>query len=372
MQKQSGGNARRRPGFDSLEERSLLSGVIGWPAALVASSAGPSPHVGPGWLAGPVAGGGPFSHAAWTADGDRFGPAQQPAGGSTAEGPGGFGPAQGDGGPWFGSQDDAPFQSAGGFAGPANGPLAGGPSSQPGVFVAPFSGAPAAPSGSAAARGGEPVAGNQAFSGAENVAGGSNVIVITISAKESGQEPALAGLAPIGQAGAPPAQSSMVDANSAGRPLSLATGSDGPAGGAGGWSAGRAAPAHATLARFGDRSLFDRLTRPGDQEPDGLPGPSGADLIAAGLPLDQAALDRALDQFFRQRSEWGASDRSGRGPARFVLVSLALASSLVALEVVRRRFYRTSAGELRAQSQAREGGPFEFPERPRSWSSRLL
>jgi hypothetical protein len=384
MPKHLGPNKSRRPSFDSLEERSLLSGVIGWsagPTEFPASPAGSSPHSGPGWLAGPAAGGSPMNQERWPSDPDSFGPAQQPDGGPPAGWPGGFAPSQGPGGPTFGPDADAQSQAGDESSSPANAQSSASLSSQPNVASTPFVTLAAGFAGLAAPRsqpvsnGGEPAGGGQSFSGVEGVAAGSNPIVTAV-ARESAIEPIGASPSPISQGVTPVAQTWLLDASSTGRGLGLAAGSDGTAGGSGGggagtWSAASARSERATPAQIADHSLFDRSTRLGEEGRDELPDPSRADLIAAGLPLDRAALDRAIDQFFHQLDGLGVGDRAGRRPARIVLISLFVTSSFLALEVVRRRWQRWSAAGLwRVHLEEGGGGLIGFPERPRSWSSR--
>jgi hypothetical protein len=385
MQKHLGPNKKgRSPSFDSLEERSLLSGVIGWPggpAAFSGSPAGPSSHSGTGWLAGRAAGGSPMNQGEWSAEPAYFGRAQQPDGGLPWGDPGGFGPSQPGGGSWPGPQGISPFQGGGGPSSPA----ATSESTTAFAFELNYSAVPffaqtpgfAGGTTARGSTGAEPGGAGQAFAAEDGVPAWSNPAVVTTSARESGQEPAGVNLVQISQAVTPPAQSSSLDTNSAGHSLALASpvaeSAGGPGGGAGLWSLGRARSEHATPARVADHSLIDRVTRLGDPDPDELPGPSRADLkVAAVLPLDRVAIDRALDQFFQQLDDLGTRDRTSRGPARIVLVSLALTSSFMALEAARRRWRRWSAaGDFRIHDQQGGGGLIGFPERPRSWSSRL-
>jgi hypothetical protein len=200
-------------------------------------------------------------------------------------------------------------------------------------------------------------------------------VIVTANARESGQETVLASLGQIVQGVTPPAQSGLVDVNPATHAFGLEPQSEGSAGAgsAGPWSGGGGRSKHATLIRASDRSSIDPSTRAGDEEADDLPGPTRADLIASVFPLDRAAIDRAIDQLFRQLNDLGVTDRPGRGPERIVLVSLALTGSVVALEVIRRRWRRWSAGS-EPQIDDRVGGSAGFrgfPARPRSWSSRL-
>jgi hypothetical protein len=200
--------------------------------------------------------------------------------------------------------------------------------------------------GAAGSTGWEPAGIVLEFAAREGSEAGSNPVIVSAIARESGQETVLANMSPIVQGVTPPAQSGLVDANSANHGFGLAPQSDGSAGAgsAGPWSGGRGRSEHATLIRASNHSAVDPSTRVDDTEADDLPGPSRADLIASVFPLDSAAIDRVIDQLFRQLNDFGVSDRPGRGPERIVLVSLAVTGSVVALEVIRRRWRRWSAG----------------------------
>ncbi len=105
---------------------------------------------------------------------------------------------------------------------------------------------------------------------------------------------------------------------------------------------------------------------------DEVPGPGSADLIAHALPFDRAALDRAIDQFFHEFDDLRLGQMVGPRPARVVLYGLALASAFAALEVVRRRRRQTNArGNVRIRHPLTMAAPIGFPELPGSWTSRL-
>jgi hypothetical protein len=103
-----------------------------------------------------------------------------------------------------------------------------------------------------------------------------------------------------------------------------------------------------------------------------LPNPLGADLIANALTSDRGALDRAIDQFFKQVDELDGSGEGGQGPARIVFLTAALAGTFAGLDIVRRRWRHGKAGDdFRAHNPVGGGDYIGFPELPGSWSSRL-
>lgn len=65
--------------------------------------------------------------------------------------------------------------------------------------------------------------------------------------------------------------------------------------------------------------------------------PQAAGLIANALPLDEAALEKAVDRFFDQLEELGVGQLVEQAPTHVIPLSLALLSTMTAAEVVRRR-----------------------------------
>jgi hypothetical protein len=101
--------------------------------------------------------------------------------------------------------------------------------------------------------------------------------------------------------------------------------------------------------------------------------PQAAGLIANAVPFDQAALQKAVDQFFDQLESLGMGQLVEQGPTRVVPLSLALLSTVTALEVARRRL-KSRTGERKATERQNPHGSEEllgFPELPGSWSTNL-
>jgi hypothetical protein len=135
----------------------------------------------------------------------------------------------------------------------------------------------------------------------------------------------------------------------------------------GNWSS----PAHRTMV--GMIGINGRVAGSDDRSLGEWPDPSAVDLIVGALPIDRAALNRAIDQFFHQMEELNASDFVGQKPAHIVFYALALASTFAALDAVSRRWRQAKAGNFsrvrhHSLTTADPGG---FPELPGSWSSRL-
>jgi len=100
--------------------------------------------------------------------------------------------------------------------------------------------------------------------------------------------------------------------------------------------------------------------------------PHSADLIANVFPCDGGALDRAIDQFFKQVDELDGSGAGGQDPARIVFLAGALVGSFAGLDIVRRRWRHWKAnGDDRVRDPVGGGEHIGFPELPGSWSSRL-
>ncbi len=135
-------------------------------------------------------------------------------------------------------------------------------------------------------------------------------------------------------------------------------------------SAQGASPIGSRLLSISRSDLPDRS--PGD-EPGSLPRPAGADLIASVLPFDRTSLERAVDRFFEQFDDVDVRDLVGQSSTRIVLFSLTLTSTVLALDVARRRWQRGEAGPShgRIRDPLSRRDPLGFPELPGSWSSRL-
>jgi hypothetical protein len=100
--------------------------------------------------------------------------------------------------------------------------------------------------------------------------------------------------------------------------------------------------------------------------------PASADLIASAFPVDRASLERAIDHFFEQLDGLNAREMAQHDPRSVIVLSLALASTFTALELVRRRWRRRAlAGDFRLRRSAAGADRIGFPELPTSWSSRL-
>jgi len=101
--------------------------------------------------------------------------------------------------------------------------------------------------------------------------------------------------------------------------------------------------------------------------------PQAAGLIAHAVPFDQAALEKAIDQFFDQLEGLGMGQLVEQGPTRVIPLSLALLSTVAAVEVARRRL-KSRTGETKATERQNTLGSEEllgFPELPGSWSTNL-
>jgi hypothetical protein len=101
--------------------------------------------------------------------------------------------------------------------------------------------------------------------------------------------------------------------------------------------------------------------------------PQAAGLIANAVPFDQAALEKAVDQFFDQLESLGMGQFVEQGPRRVIPLSLALLSTLTAVEVARRRL-KSRTGEKKAtegQNVLASEELLGYPELPGSWSTNL-
>jgi hypothetical protein len=99
--------------------------------------------------------------------------------------------------------------------------------------------------------------------------------------------------------------------------------------------------------------------------------PASADLIAAVVPFDRDAIERAIDRFIDELD--GGTTRAAikRGPTRLILLSMALAGGALALEELRRHWRRECGARLSARDRESQNALVAFPELPGSWSSRL-
>jgi hypothetical protein len=109
--------------------------------------------------------------------------------------------------------------------------------------------------------------------------------------------------------------------------------------------------------------------------PEPTSAPSGADLIAEILPsFDGTSLGQAVDQFFRELGEVEVANFAAPRPSNLLMISLSLVSAFTALEFARRRWSRRirRVADLRVRDAQGWGGHLGFPERPGSWSERVL
>jgi hypothetical protein len=100
------------------------------------------------------------------------------------------------------------------------------------------------------------------------------------------------------------------------------------------------------------------------------PHPSRADLLASALPFDRASLDRAIDRFLHQFEDLTARELVGESPTHIVLYSLMTTTVVAGLYAVHRRWTRTG-WQARVRYRMATPDPVGFPELPGSWSSRL-
>jgi hypothetical protein len=106
---------------------------------------------------------------------------------------------------------------------------------------------------------------------------------------------------------------------------------------------------------------------------DGLPRPMGADLIGEFLPFQRTSLDRAVNRFLQQFNDVDVRELVEQNPAHIVLFSLTVTSSVVALDLARRRWQRGAlrTADVRVRDLRASRDHLGFPELPGSWSSRL-
>ena len=373
MPKHSETFTQRRPSFDFLEARSLLSGGAPWTAGPGASN--PPPPVPPivaeqnppksAQQEGPSRSGGD-----WESSPNQYGSGQFVFGEQALIDTAQTGVNSGSG--VFASSFTSPSGQAPSLAGPSvafgsntnSGPgsssgltLIKNPASVPG----PDPGGPFAFNAQVA----NPVAG---------VPAGLN--------KEGGPEPGGAGASPINLAlSAPPAQDIGLvggDALIAARRLSAGETASGISnlidgtglgrGGSGGRSDSRSGVGTRVFVVPTDYVLRDAP----EGNPQELPGPSSVDLLANALPFDRASLERAIDRCVQQLESLSAGDLLGQRPGRLAWYALTVTSAFAAFDMVRRRWRydrTTRQGRMRDRLPVREH--IGFPELPGSWSSRL-
>jgi hypothetical protein len=106
---------------------------------------------------------------------------------------------------------------------------------------------------------------------------------------------------------------------------------------------------------------------------DALPRPMGADLIGEFLPFQRTSLDRVVNRFFEQFDDVDVRAFVEHNPAHIVFLSLTLTSTVVALDLARRRWRKQSVltADVRVRDPRASRDHLGFPELPGSWSSRL-
>jgi hypothetical protein len=364
MRNHSGTFSRHCPTFDSLEERSLLSGGNSWSAGPGPGNAAPTSPPGvlqPPPMGGPRSGGASSFRGNWSLSPDQTGSWQ-------------FAQISQD-------QSDLTVPPTTGYVGP-------GPSGPPQVGLGALGSQANTSAGSGSPGpglakntvvvmdsepGGPAVFNAQVASAVVGVTTGSN--------KEAGQEPGGASNSQIGSSvSSPPAQFlALLDADIFGTARRLSpgnadSGSESPD------VTGPGREANGGVARLGsltrNRAPLVATTYVSAHAPTGnqdeLPRPSGADLIANALPFDRAALDRAIDRLFQQFETLSPGELIWQRPARLVLYSLAMASTFAAIDALRRRWGRgRRATDARVRDPETMLDQIGFPELPGSWSSRL-
>src|SRR5271157_1281583 len=102
--------------------------------------------------------------------------------------------------------------------------------------------------------------------------------------------------------------------------------------------------------------------------------PQAAGLIANAVPLDPAALEKAVDQFFDQLESMGKQQLAEERPVSVIPLSCALHKTITAIEVTRRPM-KSGSGKRKATERQSPLGSEEllgFPELPGSWSTNLI
>ena len=387
MTKHPGFASRCKPSLESLEERSLLSGgypVSPGPSAILAS---PPVHTGlpqPGFFAVPGSDRAPSffhevsalpSNGAWSFQPDGLWPSQ----------PDGAAPYPSDGVSQHQAEGVSAYQTGDGpalqlfiivqvrFESSSNLQI------EPGAAPVPAPLAAALSSSQSATIEPEPATLGPLFAQANGNAASANGVPV-VAGRGFSQEPGVTNSLIAPTATLPPTQLvSLLDADSVVTTRLVSQGEASPAvnplGGSGLDRDSRTATSRSGTAVKNSAGLYPTSYVSADLagvEPDELLRPSSADLIANVLPFDRAALEKAIDHFFQQFEDLDARDLVAREPARFVMLSLALASTFTALELVRRRWRRWGAGnDVLVRSPLDGGDHIGFPELPGSWSSRL-
>jgi hypothetical protein len=368
-----------KPGFERLEDRSLLSGYRGM-------APGPGFESGPSWgspfygaspaFSGPMNGGAGAPRDAWGPGGDGFSQVQRswsdqgspPMDRPSWQPPGNPSTPEGGGGTPSGSEGNV------GNASQHNGQSPSGPVSQASPGAAPDSGSGNDPSPPAAAAPNAP--------SASDTPGGSveaPQIALTTdmergaNAPELGSEAAaVVGLPPVGPPPGPP-QTPVAPGTGGARVALQAEASAGGPGSLMSAASVTSAESHAGEWVHVAWTVARRLSKPfvGD-DAGALFFPNAADVIAGLVPFDRKSLERAIDRFVEQLDDAAGREVVGRSPARMILFTTLLAAGALALEVACRRT-RGRSPAVRLQSRGhgiREVLP-GFPELPGSWYSRL-
>lgn len=130
-------------------------------------------------------------------------------------------------------------------------------------------------------------------------------------------------------------------------------------------------PATSRVRQAGTRTAERAERNLGVEKENPLP-PASADLFAGMVTFDRAAIERAIDRFLEKFDDRSARQLLRPGPGRIILVSTALAGSALALEAMRRRWRHDSIGGMvRVRSRNRREDLLGFPELPGRWTSRL-
>ncbi len=205
-------------------------------------------------------------------------------------------------------------------------------------------------------------------------AGALSVGVESVAGKPAGPEPGGMSSELVVAPASPPPQQLTLLASSAGTSARLVSQADAVAGGYRSMAAGPCVNTGLAsgMIRRGLKLIpgdSDRLLRGRLEE---LAGPMSADLIAGAFPLDRVALGRAIDQFFEQFEDRDTAEFLRQDPRHLVILLLAVASTLLALETVRRRSGRPTATRgVSTWARAERNDYIEYPALNGSWPSRL-
>lgn len=367
------GAGARKPTFDLLEDRSLLSGYHSMPAGLAFDFA---PHNASSFhgfsppYASPMGNGTDPPHGSWDAPGGGFSPNQNtwPAPTSPSTGAQSWQPGNDLSTPAEGASSGS--SGGAGISPQPSGQSSIGPSPQASPTVGPASApsTPAAPGPNGPSANDSPTGGQVP----QRISVPSTVGTAANAPEAASEVAAVTGLAQLGLAPLPQ-QTSLPLASIGGsnaRPAmqaNIADSSMGPLLP----DASVTVPALARSKRVrGTGTSAPQQIKPIVGDDAGLSLlPISADVIARIIPFDRAALERAIDRLIDQLDGGGARELLKRGPARIILFSMALAGSALALEVLRRRW--SAAGELRAHCRSAREDLIGFPELPGSWWSRI-